>query len=101
MVTKAIKNDKDVAGQMTDTMASMGMFIVLSFTAGQFVAFFNETNMGLVLGVYGANFLESINMTGIPLIIIFIIICAFINLFIGSASAKWAMMAPEIGRAHV
>jgi len=93
-VTKVIKNDKDVANQMSDTMASMGMFIVLAFTAGQFVAFFNESNMGLVLGVYGAKFLESINMTGIPLIIIFILIAAFINLFIGSASAKWAMMAP-------
>jgi len=93
-VTKSIQNDTDVANKMAKTMATMGMFIVLSFTAGQFVAFFNETNMGLVLGVYGANFLESINMTGIPLIIIFIIICAFINLFIGSASAKWAMMAP-------
>ena len=94
MVTKAIKNDKDVAGQMTDTMASMGMFIVLAFTAGQFVAFFNESNMGLVLGVYGAEFLQSINLSGVPLILTFILITAFINLFIGSASAKWAMMAP-------
>ncbi|MFC4023282.1 AbgT family transporter [Oceanobacillus longus] len=94
IVTKVIRNDKDVAGQMTDTMASMGMFIVLAFTAGQFVAFFNESNMGLVLGVYGAEFLDSVNLTGIPLILTFILITAFINLFIGSASAKWAMMAP-------
>jgi len=79
---------------MTDTMASMGMFIVLAFTAGQFVAFFNESNMGLVLGVYGAEFLQSINLSGVPLILTFILITAFINLFIGSASAKWAMMAP-------
>ncbi|SFE22046.1 aminobenzoyl-glutamate transport protein [Lentibacillus persicus] len=94
MVTKVIRNDKDVAAQMTDTMASMGMFIVLAFTAGQFVAYFNESNMGLVLGVYGAEFLDSINLTGIPLILMFVIITGFINLFIGSASAKWAMMAP-------
>ncbi|QKY71687.1 AbgT family transporter [Lentibacillus sp. CBA3610] len=94
MVTKVIRNDKDVAGQMTDTMASMGMFIVLAFTAGQFVAYFNESNMGTVLGVYGAEFLDSINLTGIPLILLFVLITAFINLFIGSASAKWAMMAP-------
>src|SRR5699024_1128342 len=93
-ITKSIKNDKDVAKQMSDTMASMGMFIVLAFTASQFVAFFNESNLGLVLGVYGANFLDSIKLQGIPLILLFIIIAAFINLFIGSASAKWAMMAP-------
>ena len=93
-VTKSIRNDKDVANMMSATMAAMGAFIVLSFTASQFVAFFSESNMGLVLGVYGAEFLQSINLKGIPLIILFILIAAFINLFIGSASAKWAMMAP-------
>ncbi|ARJ39169.1 aminobenzoyl-glutamate transporter [Sporosarcina sp. P21c] len=93
-VTKLIRNDKDVAAMMSTTMSAMGMFIVLSFTASQFVAFFSESNMGLVLGVYGANFLDSINLTGIPLLLMFILIAAFINLFIGSASAKWAMMAP-------
>ncbi|GLO65167.1 AbgT family transporter [Oceanobacillus kimchii] len=94
IVTKSIRNDKDVASQMTDTMASMGMFIVLAFTAGQFVAYFNESNMGLILGVYGAEFLDSINLKGFALILMFILITAFINLFVGSASAKWAMMAP-------
>lgn len=93
-VTKELKNDKDVANALAKSMASMGTFIVLAFTAGQFVAFFAESNMGLVVGVYGANFLDSIKLTGIPLLIVFIIICAIINLFIGSASAKWAMMAP-------
>ncbi|SHG13986.1 AbgT family transporter [Ornithinibacillus halophilus] len=93
-ITKDIRNDKDVAARLTDTMASMGMFIVLAFTAGQFVAYFNESNLGLVLGVYGAEFLNSINLDGIPLVLLFIAIAAFINIFIGSASAKWAMMAP-------
>lgn len=93
-VTKELKSDKDVANALAKSMASMGTFIVLAFTAGQFVAFFAESNMGLVVGVYGANFLDSIKLTGIPLLIVFIIICAIINLFIGSASAKWAMMAP-------
>ncbi|WP_082234888.1 AbgT family transporter [Halobacillus massiliensis] len=93
-VTKTIRNDKDVADQLSDTMASMGMFIVLAFTAGQFVAYFTESNMGIVLGVFGAEFLESINLSGIPLIIAFMLVAGFINLFIGSASAKWAMMAP-------
>src|SRR5699024_11730380 len=92
IVTKNIKNDKDVAAQMSDTMASMGMFIVLAFTAGQFVAFFEESNMGTVLGVYGAELLESINLSGIALIILFIIVAAFINLFFVSASAKLSML---------
>jgi Putative p-aminobenzoyl-glutamate transporter len=94
LVTKSIKNDKDVANQMTDTMASMGMFIVLAFAAGQFVAYFTESNLGLVIGVYGAQLLDSLSLTGVPLLIGFMLVTALINLFIGSASAKWALMAP-------
>ena len=81
IATKNIKNDKDVASHLTDTMASMGMFIVLAFTAGQFVAYFAESNMGMVIGVYGAEFLESANLTGIPLILGFIFITGVINHF--------------------
>ncbi|CDQ17853.1 aminobenzoyl-glutamate transport protein [Halobacillus karajensis] len=93
-ITKEIKSDKDVANQMSETMASMGIYIVLAFTAGQFVAYFNHTNLGKVIAVSGAEFLDSIGFTGIGLIIAFIFVAGFINLFIGSSSAKWAIMAP-------
>lgn len=93
-VTKSVKNDKDIANHLSGSMSSMGMFIVLSFAAGQFVAYFNESNLGMLIGVYGAEFLRDISLTGIPLILAFIIIAGIINLFIGSATAKWAMMAP-------
>ncbi|EGL81688.1 AbgT transporter [Caldalkalibacillus thermarum TA2.A1] len=94
IITKSIKTDKDVADQMSDTMATMGAYIVLAFAAGQFVAYFNETNMGIILAIKGAEFIESTGFTGIPLILTFMVVVAFINLFIGSASAKWAIMAP-------
>ena len=93
-MTNEIKNDKDVANQLSDTMASMGMYIVLAFTAGQFVAYFNHTNLGKAIAVSGAEFLDSIGFEGIGLIIAFIFVAAAINLFIGSSSAKWAIMAP-------
>ncbi|MFC7060534.1 AbgT family transporter [Halobacillus seohaensis] len=93
-ITKSIKNDKDVANQLSDTMNTMGMYIVLAFTAGQFVAYFNHTNLGKVLAVSGAEFLDSIGFTGIGLILAFILVAGLINLFIGSSSAKWAIMAP-------
>src|SRR5699024_12568227 len=93
-ITKEIRNDRDVADQLAKTMGNMGLFIVLAFTAGQFVAYFSESNMGLVLGVYGAEFLHSINLTGIQLILLFVVIAVFINLYVGCASAKWAIMLP-------
>ncbi|KGX91363.1 aminobenzoyl-glutamate transporter [Pontibacillus halophilus JSM 076056 = DSM 19796] len=93
-VTKTIKNDKDVANQMTATMETMGSYIVLSFAAAQFVAYFNQTNIGKIVAVHAANFLQTTGFDGIALIFVFIIVAASINMFMGSASAKWAIMAP-------
>lgn len=88
------KDSRDLIGAMAKSMESMSGFLVLAFFAAQFVSFFAYTNLGTILSVKGAEFLESIRLTGIPLVILFIIVAAFINLFIGSASAKWAIMAP-------
>ncbi|MDV4152684.1 AbgT family transporter [Clostridium sp. AL.422] len=91
---RTIKNDKDIIALMGKSMSTMGGYIVLVFFAAQFVQYFSYTNIGIVIAVNGANFLEGIGFTGIPLIIAFVILTAFINLFMGSASAKWAIMAP-------
>lgn len=89
-----VKNDKAVVDSMSKAMASMGGYLVLAFVAAQFVNYFTWTNLGTILAVKGAEFLEFTRMTGITMLIGFIIVTAFINLFIGSASAKWAIMAP-------
>lgn len=89
-----IKNDKDFVGTMTDGMKSLAGFLVLAFFAAQFVSYFSETNLGLILSVKGAEGIEASGLGGIPLILVFILVSAFLNLFIGSASAKWAIMAP-------
>ncbi|SHF11574.1 AbgT family transporter [Clostridium fallax] len=92
--SRKVKNDKDVISLMGKSMSSMGSYIVLVFFAAQFVEYFSYTNLGTVIAVKGADFLETTGLTGIPLIIAFILVAAFINLFMGSASAKWAIMAP-------
>ncbi len=89
-----IKSDKDVVSAMSKAMSTMGGYLVLAFVAAQFIKYFSYTNLGIILAAKGAEFLESISFTGFPLILAFIVISAFINLFIGSASAKWAIMAP-------
>lgn len=91
---KTIKNDNDVIKGMNKSMETLGSYIVLVFFAAQFVAFFNWTNLGQIVAVEGASFLKSSGLGPIPLLISFIIISAVLNLFIGSASAKWALMAP-------
>jgi aminobenzoyl-glutamate transport protein len=75
-------------------MGTMATYIVLVFFAAQFVYFFRYSNLGLILAIQGAEFLRNIGLTGIPLIVMFVLLSAFINMFMGSASAKWAIMAP-------
>jgi aminobenzoyl-glutamate transport protein len=94
IVTKQIKSDKDVAKMTAESMASMGAYIVLAFVAAHLIAFFNWSNLGLIIAVTGAELLQGFGFGGVPLIVAFIFVSAFINLFIGSASAKWAIMAP-------
>jgi aminobenzoyl-glutamate transport protein len=94
VLTKKIRNDKDAAAMMTETMATMGAYLVLAFAAAQFVAFFNWTNLGAITAVKGARLLEAMNLTGFWLLLAFITVSACMNLVMGSASAKWAFMAP-------
>ncbi|MEM7500880.1 MAG: AbgT family transporter [Pseudomonadota bacterium] len=89
-----IKNDRDVINAMAHAMSTLGLYITLVFFAAQFVAFFGWTNMGSVTAVAGAGFLKSIGLTGPVIFFFFILVCAFINLMLGSASAQWAVTAP-------
>lgn len=89
-----INDTTDFVEGMVESMRTMANYIVLAFFAAQFINYFSYTNLGTILSVSGAGFLESVNFTGFPLIIAFIVLAMFLDLFLGSASAKWAIMAP-------
>lgn len=93
-LTKTVRSDKDVAEAMAKAMSGMGMYIILAFFAAQFITYFNWSNLGVIMAINGADFLKGLGLTGLPLLIGFIIISALLNLFIGSASAKWAILGP-------
>lgn len=94
IIVGTIKSDKDVIKHMTTSMKGLASYIVLVFFAAQFIYWFNYSNLGLILAINGADFLKSVGFTGLPLIVCFILLSAFLNLFMGSASAKWAILAP-------
>jgi aminobenzoyl-glutamate transport protein len=89
-----VRSDRDVIKGMSQQMSTLGGYLVLVFFAAQFVAFFNWTNLGLIFAVEGAEVLKSAGLHQVPLFLSFILLSAFINLVMGSASAKWALMAP-------
>jgi aminobenzoyl-glutamate transport protein len=89
-----IKTNRDIGRMIDDTLGTMGSYIALAFAASQFVAYFSWSNLGLIFAVSGAELLRSSGLSGIPLIILFVFVCAAIDLFVASASAKWAVVGP-------
>ena len=93
-VVGTMKNDEDIIDAMAEAMKSMGLYIVLVFFAAQFVAFFGQSGLGQILAVKGADAITAIGLDNPLVFIPFILMCCFVNLMLGSASAQWAVTAP-------
>ncbi len=94
LVAGTVKSSKDVVDGMSAAMGTMAYYLVMAFFAAQFIAAFAQSNVGVLLAVKGANFLKDVGASGEVTIVGIILLTAFVNLFVGSASAKWALLAP-------
>jgi aminobenzoyl-glutamate transport protein len=91
-----VKGHRELVKMMAESMKELGYYLVLAFAAAHFVAMFGWSNLGLIFAVHGASAIEQ---SGLPLPILLGLIVLFsagVNLFIGSASAKWALLAPVL-----
>lgn len=88
------RSGRDLIDAMEASMATMAGYLVLMFFAAQFVAYFAWSNLGIILAVQGAGILTDINVPAPLLLVVFTFVAALINLFVGSGSAKWALLAP-------
>jgi len=91
-----IKNHRDVVNMMSAAMGTLAYYLVLAFAAAHFVAMFNWSNLGLIFAVQGAGAIEQSGLPLPALLALIVLFTALINLFIGSASAKWALLAPVL-----
>jgi len=94
IVAGTIRSDRDVANTMSQAMSSLGYYLVLAFIAAQFIAYFEWSNLGIIFAISGAKFLQATGIEGWPALFLFLVFSIILNLFIGSASAKWAVLAP-------
>ena len=94
--TGSIKNHRDLVKMMSEAMGDLAYYLVLAFAAAHFVAMFNWSNLGLIFAINGATILEGSNLPDSILLTLVILFTTTINLFIGSASAKWALLAPVL-----
>jgi aminobenzoyl-glutamate transport protein len=93
IATGSIRSDRDVARMMNETMSSMGSYIILAFFAAQFISWFTHSNLGTLFALQGVLFLQSLQMPYWLLVVAIVLLTAVLNLFIGSASAKWALIS--------
>lgn len=89
-----IKSDKQIAKMMAESMAAMAPIIVLAFFAGQFIAWFEYCGLGTMLAITGGMAIADSGLPGWAILAGFILLVSFLNLFVGSMSAKYAVLAP-------
>lgn len=90
----SFKQAKDVIDSMTKAMNGMSYYIVMVFFAALFIDAFGSSNLGALLALKGASLLKALSMPKVVTVIGIIFLTAIINIFVGSASAKWALLAP-------
>ncbi len=90
----SMKSSKDMIDGMTHAMHSMAYYLVIMFFIAQFVYAFGQSNLGVLLALQGAAFLKALAMPAAVTIVGIVILTAFVNIFVGSASGKWGLLAP-------
>lgn len=87
------KKFDDVAAAMSTAMGNMATYIALFYFIAQFLKYFDWSNLGLVIAIKGANALEASGLPIWMILVLFVLMCCFLNLLIGSASTKWSILA--------
>lgn len=93
-VSGTFKDHRDVIKAMARSMSGMGYYIVMAFFASLFIYSFNKSQLGALLAVEGASVLKSAALPAPVTIVGIILLSAFVNLLVGSAGAKWGLLAP-------
>ncbi|MEM6966599.1 MAG: AbgT family transporter [Bacteroidota bacterium] len=93
-ISKKYEQGKDVIDDMSEAMKGMAYYIVMAFFCALFINAFATSNLGALMAIKGATALKALNLPGPVTIAGIIFLAGFVNLFVGSASAKWALLAP-------
>ncbi|MCP3980106.1 MAG: AbgT family transporter [bacterium] len=93
-VSGSVKSHRDIIKGMTKSMSDMGYYLVLAFFCSLFIWVFNQSNIGVLLSIKGADVLKAMNMPGPVTLFGIIMLVGSVNLLVGSASAKWGLISP-------
>ena len=94
--SKSIKSDKEIIENASKKFSGIGSIIILIFVVSQFIAVFRKSNIGMVVTAWLATLLEHLSLSGIPLIVVTLILIAIANLFLTSPTSKWMIFSPVV-----
>ncbi len=94
--SKSIKNDKEIIENAGKKFSNIGSIFIMIFFASQFIAVFRKSNIGMVVTAWLASFLGQLNLTGIPLILVALLLIAIANFFLTSTVSKWMIFSPVV-----
>jgi len=92
--SKTIKNDKEIIENANKKFSNIGSMIILIFVVAQFIAVFRKTNIGLIVAAWLASLLEHMSLSGIPLILVSLLLIAVSNFLLTSPASKWMVFSP-------
>lgn len=93
---KTFKKSVDVVEAMNTNMSVINNIAIITLFASQFIAYFKRTNIGTVIAAKGAGIIKGIPFSGVPLLIITVLIIAIINIFVTSPTIKWSLLSPIV-----
>lgn len=93
---KTLESDKDLIETSSRYLKNIGHIITIIFFASQFIAIFKETNIGTLFVAWGASLIKTLSFTGIPLIILVLLVLAVLNLFVATPITKWQILSPVV-----
>ncbi|MES2903412.1 MAG: AbgT family transporter [Pseudomonadota bacterium] len=91
-----VQGSADVMAMMQHGVRTMAPYLVFVFFAAHFVAMFNWSGIGPIIAINGAAALSAMAFPIPMLLISVLLLSSFLDLFIGSASAKWSALSPVV-----
>ncbi len=95
-IAGTIKTHRDAIAGASRAMSEMGYYLVLAFLAAQFIEAFGRSNLGVLSALEGAAGLRALGLPPAVTVVGIVVVAAVLDVFIGSASAKWALLAPVL-----
>lgn len=93
---KSIKNDKNLIENTTNGFSKLGNIFILMFVVSQFISIFKKTNIGIIITTWLTNLLNILELSGIPLIVVTLLLIGLSNIFLTGTANKWIIFSPVV-----